>query len=68
MNGIMRIGHTTLHPNPTLHRVKVFALKSIRPHILNSLRDFIHIWPDGRYRSKVFISAIPTPGVALEFS
>ena len=27
----------------------------------DSLMDFIHIWPDGRYRSKVFISTIPTP-------
>ena len=26
------------------------------------LIDFIHIWPDGRYRSKVFISTDPTPG------
>ena len=24
--------------------------------------DFVHIWHDGRYRSKVFISTIPTPG------
>ena len=24
--------------------------------------DFIHIWHDGRYRSEVFISTIPTPG------
>ena len=24
--------------------------------------DVIHIWPDGRYRSKTFISTIPTPG------
>ena len=23
--------------------------------------DFIHIWPDGRYRSKIFISMDPTP-------
>ena len=33
--------------------------------------DFVHIWHDGRYRSKVFISTIPTPGVKvtdLEFS
>ena len=29
------------------------------------LMDFIHIWHDGRYRSKVFISTIPTPGVTL---
>ena len=29
------------------------------------LMDFIHIWHDGRYRSKVFISSIPTPGVTL---
>ena len=31
----------------------------------DSLMDFIHIWPDGRYRSKVFISTVPTPGVTL---
>ena len=31
----------------------------------DSLIDFIHIWLDGRYRSKVFISTIPTPGVTL---
>ena len=29
------------------------------------LMDFIHIWHDDRYRSKVFISTIPTPGVTL---
>ena len=29
------------------------------------LMDFIHIWHDGRYRSKIFISTIPTPGVTL---
>ena len=29
------------------------------------LMDFIHIWHEGRYRSKVFISTIPTPGVTL---
>ena len=27
--------------------------------------DFIHIWHDGRYRSKIFISTIPDPGVTL---
>ena len=108
------------------HRVKVFALKFIRPHILKTLwwisftfgmmvdkdlkflsapsppqgwpwgqghglrifiksqgqsfcvkvyktsyfgdplMDFIHIWHDGRYRSKVFISTIPTPVLTLE--
>ena len=108
------------------HRVKVFALKFIRPHILKTLwwisfifgmmvdiglkflsapspprgwpwgqghglrifikksqgqsfcikvyktsyfedplMDFIHIWHDGRYRSKVFIGTILTPGVTL---
>ena len=26
------------------------------------LMDFDYIWHDGRYRSKVFISTIPTPG------
>ena len=29
------------------------------------LMDFVHIWHDGRYRSKVFISTIPTPGLTL---
>ena len=29
------------------------------------LTDFIHIWHDGRYRSKVFISTICIPGVTL---
>ena len=29
------------------------------------LMDFVHIWHDGRYRSKVFISTIPTLGVTL---
>ena len=29
------------------------------------LMDFVHIWHDGRYRSKVFISTIPTPGMTL---
>ena len=28
------------------------------------LMDFVHIWHDGRYRSKVFISTIPTPVVS----
>ena len=26
------------------------------------LMDFIHVWPDGRYKSKDFISTDPTPG------
>ena len=29
------------------------------------LMDFVHIWHDGRYRSKVFIGTIPTLGVTL---
>ena len=29
------------------------------------LMDFIHIWHVDRYKSKVFISTIPTPGVTL---
>ena len=46
------------------HRVKVFALKFIykTSYFEDPLIDFIHIWHDGRYRSKVFISTIPTPG------
>ena len=30
------------------------------------LMDFVHIWHDGRYRSKVFISTIPYPGSPWE--
>ena len=26
------------------------------------LMDLVHIWHGGRYRSKIFISTIPTPG------
>ena len=29
------------------------------------LMDFIYIWHDGRYRSKVFINTIHNPGVTL---
>ena len=29
------------------------------------LMDLVHIWHDGRYRPKIFISSIPTPGVTL---
>ena len=47
------------------HRVKVFALKFMTSYFEDPLMDFIHIWHDGRYRSKVFISTIPTPGVTL---
>ena len=28
--------------------------------------NFIYIWHDGRYRSQVLLSAIPTPGPDLE--
>ena len=31
----------------------------------NPLMDLVHIWHDGRYRSKIFISTIPTSGVTL---
>ena len=31
----------------------------------NPLMDFVHIWYDGRYRSKISISTIHTPGVTL---
>ena len=41
--------------------VKVYKIS----YFEDSLMDFIHIWHDSRYRSKVFISTIPTPGVTL---
>ena len=46
-------------------RVKVFVLKFMTSYFEDPLMDFIHIWHDGRYRSKVFISTIPTPGMTL---
>ena len=46
------------------HRVKVFALKFYKTsYFEDPLMDLVHIWHDGRYKSKVFISTIPTPGV-----
>ena len=44
---------------------KVFALKFMTSYFEDPLIDFIHMWHNGRYRSKVFISTIPTPGVTL---
>ena len=45
---------------------KFFALKLCKTsYFEDPLMDFIHIWQDGRYRSKVFISTIPTPGVTF---
>ena len=44
------------------HWVKVFALKFMTSYFEDPLMDFIHIWHDGRYMSKVFISTIPNPG------
>ena len=47
-------------------RVKVFALKVYKTsYFEDPLMDFILIWHDGRYRSKVFISTIPTSVVTL---
>ena len=42
----------------------VKAYKTI--YYKDPLLDFIYIWHDGRYRSKVLLSAIPTPGPDLE--
>ena len=43
-----------------------FCLKVYKTsYFEDPLMDFIHIWHDCRYRSKVFISTIPTPGVTL---
>ena len=35
-------------------------------HYKDPLMDFIYIWDDDRYRSKVLLSAILTPGPDLE--
>ena len=37
-------------------------------HYKDPLMDFIYIWDDDRYRSKVLLSAILTPGPDLEVS
>ena len=57
------------------HRLWIFVKKSQgqsfcvkvykTSYFEDPLMDFIHIWHDGRYRSKVFISTIPIPGVTL---
>ena len=39
-----------------------FCVKVYRTsYFEDPLMDFIHIWHDGRYRCKVFISTVPTP-------
>ena len=57
------------------HRLRSFVKKSQgqsfcvkvykTSYFEDPLMDFVRIWHDGRYRSKVFISTIPTPGVTL---
>ena len=47
------------------HRVKLCVKVYKTSYFEDPLMDFIHIWHDGRYRFKVFISIIPTPGVTL---
>ena len=47
------------------HRVKLCVKVYKTSYFEDPLMDFIHIWHDGRYRSKVFISIIPNPGVTL---
>ena len=45
---------------------KSFCVKVYKTsYFEDPLMDFVHIWHDGRYRSKVFISTTPTPGVTL---
>ena len=57
------------------HRLRIFIKKSQgqsfcvkvykTSYFEDPLMDFVHIWHDGRYRFKVFIGTIPTPGVTL---
>ena len=47
------------------HRVKVFVKVFKTSYFEDPVMDLVHIWHDGRYRSKIFISTIPIPGVAL---
>ena len=42
-------------------RIKVYKTS----YFEDPLMDLVHIWYDGRYRSKVFNSTIATPGVTL---
>ena len=41
--------------------VKVYKIS----YFEDPLMDLVHIWHDGRYRSTIFISTIPTPGLTL---
>ena len=50
-----------LYENSKFFCIKVYKTSYFEDPVM----DFIHIWHDGRYRSKVFISTIPTPGLTL---
>ena len=57
---------TFVHSFVFLSQSQSFCVKVYKTsYFEDPLIDFIHIWHDGRYRSKVFISTIPTPGVTL---
>ena len=43
----------------------VFALEFIQLYYQDLLMNFMCIWHDGRYRSRVLLGRIPTPGVTL---
>ena len=50
---------------PLTYKVKVFDKVYKTSYFEDPLMDFVHVWHDGRYRCKVFIGTIPTPGVTL---
>ena len=57
---------TYVHSFAFLSQGQSFCVKVYKTsYFEDPLMDFIHIWHDGRYSSKVFISTIPTPGVTL---
>ena len=59
---------TFVHSFVFLSQGQSFCVKVYKTSCFEDpLMDFIHIRHDGRYRSKVFINTISTPGVTLVF-
>ena len=59
--------HTLGFQSRSWNKGQSFGVKVYKTlHYKDPLMDFIFIWHDGRYRSKVLFSAIPTLGHDLE--
>ena len=47
-------------------KVKIFALQFIQLYYQDPLMNFLYIWHDGSYRSRVLLSTIPTQSMTLK--